>query len=95
MVGVKVATSLNYPRYISGVPVKIQSTDGGMMHHKFCLIDENTPNARLFIGTVNITLQGICSNWDTFVYTDNKVAIARLKEEFEEMWSTFHTRKSR
>lgn len=61
------------------------------MHHKFCLVDENTPTAELFIGTVNMTLQGLCCNWDTFVYSDNKETIDRLKTEFEELWSAFVT----
>lgn len=59
------------------------------MHHKFCLIDENTPSAKLFIGTLNMTLQGLCSNWDSFVYSDDKEIISSLKTEFEEMWSAF------
>lgn len=63
------------------------------MHHKFCLIDEDTPSAKLFIGTVNLTLQGLCSNWDTIVYTNDKIVIARLKAEFDELWTAFDTYK--
>lgn len=77
------------------VPIKVQNKDGSMMHHKFCLIDENTPYAKLFIGTVNLTLQGLCQNWDTFVYTNNREIMERLKEEFEELWLTFCTYECR
>lgn len=60
-----------------------------MLHHKFFLIDEDTPNAKIFIGTINLTLQGLCANWEAIVYTDDKQLIARLKTEFEIMWSDF------
>lgn len=75
--------------HVLGVPVKVQEKDGSLMHHKFCLIDENISEAKLFIGTVNLTLQGFCSNWDTFVYTNDKEVIESLKAEFQELWSAF------
>lgn len=64
------------------------------MHHKFCLIDENTPNKKAFIGTLNLTLQGLCSNWDTFVYTNDSNVIQSLKIEFERLWSAFSVYRS-
>lgn len=63
------------------------------MHHKFCLIDENTDLAKLFIGSVNLTLQGICYNCDTFVFTNNNTAIITLTKEFNELWLNFKDKK--
>lgn len=81
--------SFNYKMHVSGIEVKAQKSDGSMMHHKFFLIDEDTPNAKAFIGTANLTLQALCANWEAMVITDDKELIARLKTEFEIMWSAF------
>lgn len=59
------------------------------MHHKFCLIDEKTEHGKICVGTMNITLQGITSNWENIVCTNNKEMLLSFSLEFEEMWSSF------
>lgn len=60
------------------------------MHHKFCLIDEfDHINAQLFYGSLNLTMQGITSNWETVVFTKNQNLIKYFSEEFEYLWKTF------
>lgn len=58
-----------------------------MMHHKYCLIDENDPQgAKAFFGSVNLTAQAFCKNFEAMILTNNKNIIKKLSEEFEEMW---------
>lgn len=75
--------------HVLGIPVKTQERDGGLMHHKFFIIDEDTPNAKIFVGSLNLTMHGLCANVEAVVTTDDKRVIDRFKEEFELMWSTF------
>ncbi|CAG9819381.1 unnamed protein product [Phaedon cochleariae] len=75
----------------SCVPFKVQPTNNhGMMHHKFCLIDKENPKcAKMFFGSLNLTSQGLVSNFESVILTNNLNIINRYCEEFEEMWSTF------
>lgn len=59
------------------------------MHHKFCLIDEKTEERRMFVGSLNLTLQALTSNWDDLMFTDNPDMIKRFADEFEELWQVF------
>lgn len=69
--------------------MKVQPKDGSLMHHKFCLLDERTPQAKMFVGSLNLTLQALTANFDDLVFTDNPQIIAQLANEFEEMWKSF------
>ncbi|KAJ8925049.1 hypothetical protein NQ315_001220 [Exocentrus adspersus] len=74
----------------SGVPLKVQPNNQSMMHHKFCLIDkEDRDSAKMFFGSMNLTTQGLVSNFDNVVLTNNSTMIQRFSEEFEELWANF------
>lgn len=73
-----------------GILYKTQSSEESYMHHKFCLIDkEDKKLAKMFFGSLNLTTQAMCKNFDAIVLTNNSGIIARFSEEFEELWTTF------
>lgn len=75
---------------ILGIPYKVQPSDQCMMHHKFCLIDKDDKNcAKMFFGTMNLTGQGLVSNFESIVLTNNWNMIERFGQEFEELWENF------
>lgn len=60
------------------------------MHHKFCLIDkEDKDLAKMFFGSLNLTTQALCKNFDAVVLTNNYSIIEKYSEEFEELWAHF------
>lgn len=74
----------------NGVQYKMPQSGDEMMHHKFCLIDENDPStAKGFFGSVNLTAQAFCRNFEALILTNNWEIISRLSEEFEELWMLF------
>ncbi|XP_023027938.2 mitochondrial cardiolipin hydrolase [Leptinotarsa decemlineata] len=74
----------------NGICYKVQPSINGMMHHKFCLIDkEEEELAKMFFGSLNLTSQGLVSNFDVVILTNNLNIIQRYSEEFEELWSSF------
>ncbi|KAF5269997.1 hypothetical protein FQR65_LT05796 [Abscondita terminalis] len=74
-----------------GLTIKVQPKQrDNLLHHKFCLVDENHPqNSKVLFGTLNLTLQGLTTNFDTVLFTNNKIVIERYKDEFELLWSKF------
>ncbi|XP_022920636.2 mitochondrial cardiolipin hydrolase [Onthophagus taurus] len=72
-----------------GVEIKTQSIAEltGYLHHKFCLIDKNYDSQIMWFGSLNLTLQGICSNWDNIVITNNNDIILRFSNAFENLWT--------
>ncbi|KAG5897143.1 hypothetical protein JTB14_020872 [Gonioctena quinquepunctata] len=74
----------------NGICYKMQPSEQSMMHHKFCLIDKEEEDlAKMFFGSLNLTIQGLVSNFDTVVLTNNRNIIRRYSEEFEELWGLF------
>ncbi|XP_050301474.1 mitochondrial cardiolipin hydrolase-like [Anthonomus grandis grandis] len=70
-----------------GVICKTQQKADKMMHHKFCLIDEcDTGSSKVFFGSLNLTAQAFCKNFEALILTNNKDIIQRLSQEFEELW---------
>ncbi|XP_072397518.1 mitochondrial cardiolipin hydrolase [Diabrotica undecimpunctata] len=73
-----------------GILFKFQPLSSTKMHHKFCLIDKDEENeAKMFFGSLNLTSQGFCKNFDNTILTNNKDMISRFSEEFEELWQLF------
>ncbi|XP_050515894.1 mitochondrial cardiolipin hydrolase-like isoform X1 [Diabrotica virgifera virgifera] len=73
-----------------GIPFKFQPLESSKMHHKFCLIDKDEGDgAKMFFGSLNLTSQGFCKNFDNTILTNNKEIISRFSEEFEELWELF------
>ncbi|KAL1516653.1 hypothetical protein ABEB36_000536 [Hypothenemus hampei] len=73
-----------------GINYKVSRSTNEMMHHKFCLIDEKDPQtAKVFFGTINLTAQGFCKNFESLIYTNDKNIIQRLSTEFEQLWLSF------
>ncbi|KAK5642268.1 hypothetical protein RI129_008435 [Pyrocoelia pectoralis] len=75
----------------AGIPIKTQvQTVETVIHHKFCYCDENYPsNRKLFFGSLNLTIQGLTSNWDSVIFTDNRFLILQYKNIFEDLWTEF------
>ncbi|XP_018576423.1 mitochondrial cardiolipin hydrolase-like [Anoplophora glabripennis] len=74
----------------NGIPFKVQPSDHSMMHHKFCLIDkDDKSSAKMFFGTMNLTGQGLVSNFENVILTNNRNMIERFSQEFEELWGDF------
>tara|TARA_Y100000310_G_scaffold236686_1_gene239913 strand:+ start:132 stop:1157 length:1026 start_codon:yes stop_codon:yes gene_type:complete len=55
----------------------------GLMHNKFCIIDNNI----LFTGSTNPTNNGVNKNNNNLIFTESKVLISNYEDEFEELWS--------
>ncbi|KAK4876508.1 hypothetical protein RN001_009014 [Aquatica leii] len=74
-----------------GLKLKVQpSGRDNLLHHKFCLIDENHPkDSKIFFGTLNLTLQGMTSNFDAIIFTNNVQIVQKYRDEFEFLWSSF------
>lgn len=73
--------------------MKIQSDQSSLMHHKFFLIDENTPNEEVWFGSLNLTTQGMTTNWDNMIYTNNPLLISKLSKCFNMLWESFEAMK--
>ncbi|KAL3287269.1 hypothetical protein HHI36_001745 [Cryptolaemus montrouzieri] len=74
----------------SGIQVKTQKSDNSYLHHKFCLIDEKNKNsAKMFCGSLNLTLQGIVRNYEHVTLTNDYDIIQSFSEEFEKLWADF------
>ncbi|XP_056643171.1 mitochondrial cardiolipin hydrolase-like [Diorhabda sublineata] len=72
------------------IPYKLHSPRSIKMHHKFCLIDKDDPErAKMFSGSLNLTNQGFCYNFDNTVLTNNIYVIKRFSDEFEKLWNLF------
>ncbi|XP_060534635.1 mitochondrial cardiolipin hydrolase-like [Cylas formicarius] len=66
---------------------KMPDSTDVMLHHKFCLIDENHPQlAKMFFGSLNLTAQAMCKNFETVVLTNNSDWIQTFSQEFEDLW---------
>ncbi|KAF2892766.1 hypothetical protein ILUMI_13401 [Ignelater luminosus] len=75
----------------AGISIKVQPDKSKILHHKFCLVDENYPDeAKLFFGSLNLTCQALTSNWDITVFTTNYETISRFREEFDYLWYSFN-----
>lgn len=74
----------------NGVPVKVNVTENELMHHKYCLVDEKSGEvAKVFFGSVNLTAQALCKNFEALIFTNNVHLISRLSDEFEDLWLLF------
>ncbi|CAG9770940.1 unnamed protein product [Ceutorhynchus assimilis] len=74
----------------NGISYKTSPSVNEMMHHKYCLIDEKDPvGCKVFFGSLNLTCQALCKNFEAICLTNNQEIIHRLSEEFEEMWAMF------
>lgn len=75
----------------AGIPIKTQGqTVETVIHHKFCYCDENYPSkSKLFFGSLNLTIQGLTSNWDSVIFTDNRYLIIQYTNVFEDLWTEF------
>ncbi|KAK5639172.1 hypothetical protein RI129_011664 [Pyrocoelia pectoralis] len=70
-----------------GILVKVQKSWDEIMHHKFCYFDIEEPGrCRLFFGSLNLTLQGVTSNWEYLIFTNNLYMINEHKKIFESLW---------
>ncbi|KAH1008856.1 mitochondrial cardiolipin hydrolase isoform X2 [Dendroctonus ponderosae] len=75
----------------NGVVCLTSPSENEIMHHKFCLIDEKDPQAaKAFFGSVNLTAQAFCQNFEALILTNNQDIIERLSAEFEQLWTGFH-----
>lgn len=75
-----------------GIPVRwMKSTN--LMHHKFCLIDTHTEDARciplVVMGSLNWTNQALNGNWEDVAVTSQKKLVEQYKAEFERLWLEF------
>ncbi|XP_066250255.1 mitochondrial cardiolipin hydrolase-like [Euwallacea similis] len=74
----------------NGIAFKISPGVNEMMHHKFCLIDEKDEQmSKVFFGSLNLTVQAFCKNFENLVFTNNTKVIQGLSEEFEMLWERF------
>ncbi|XP_066155070.1 uncharacterized protein [Euwallacea fornicatus] len=74
----------------NGIAIKISPGVNEMMHHKFCLIDEKDGQlGKVFFGSLNLTAQAFCKNFENLVFTNNAKVIRGLSEEFEVLWDRF------
>ena len=61
---------------------------GADMHHKFCVVDAETPSPNddyVWTGSANMTYTGAFNTNHTIIIKDNEIAAAYL-HEFEQMW---------
>ncbi|XP_045785994.1 mitochondrial cardiolipin hydrolase-like [Maniola jurtina] len=75
-----------------GIPVRwMKSTN--LMHHKFCLIDTHTEDARytpfVITGSLNWTNQALSGNWEDVVVTSQRELVEQYQIEFERLWLQF------
>ncbi|CAH0548034.1 unnamed protein product [Brassicogethes aeneus] len=71
----------------AGIPIKC-GAKMEMMHHKFCLLDEEDSNlGKIMFGSLNLTNQAFSRNFDMTVYSNNSNIISRFSDEFEDLWS--------
>ncbi|XP_008199667.1 mitochondrial cardiolipin hydrolase [Tribolium castaneum] len=81
-------TKLLKERY--GFEVRTPPYQDSLMHHKYCLVDAEDPNLqKMFLGSLNLTVQGCLKNFEFVCITNNSTMIKRYNEEFESLWTTF------
>jgi phosphatidylserine/phosphatidylglycerophosphate/cardiolipin synthase-like enzyme len=78
--------------YLLGLGVDVRDhTPSGMMHHKYCVVDGNQPDAEptVLTGSHNWTFTAETANDEnTLVFRDATIA-AWYRAEFEQRWSAF------
>ncbi|KAJ3662183.1 hypothetical protein Zmor_006539 [Zophobas morio] len=73
-----------------GFDVRTPPCNDSFMHHKYCLIDaEDADLQKLFLGSLNLTLQGCVANFEFVVITNNPHMIREYSKEFNVLWNTF------
>jgi phosphatidylserine/phosphatidylglycerophosphate/cardiolipin synthase-like enzyme len=73
--------------HTAGIPIYIFPTDSsnqGLMHHKFCLFHQNGANARalLWTGSYNFSQAASNKNQENVVIIDDRTVFARYEAEF-------------
>ncbi|RZB41644.1 mitochondrial cardiolipin hydrolase-like, partial [Asbolus verrucosus] len=73
-----------------GFDVRTPSYKNSFMHHKYCVIDATDLNLRkMFLGSLNLTLQGCVANFEFVVITNNPQMIQHYNDEFQLLWNDF------
>jgi phosphatidylserine/phosphatidylglycerophosphate/cardiolipin synthase-like enzyme len=73
-----------------GFDVRVPPNEDTFMHHKFCVIDaEDLDLHKMFLGSLNLTLQGCVNNFEFVIITNNSHMITSYKDEFDLLWKTF------
>ncbi|XP_044271723.1 mitochondrial cardiolipin hydrolase-like [Tribolium madens] len=73
-----------------GFDVRTPPYEDSFMHHKYCVIDAEDPDLKkMFLGSLNLTVQGCVKNFEFVCITNNPWMLNRYNDEFESLWNTF------
>lgn len=65
------------------IPIRtLGSSDDGLMHHKFAIVDERV----VVTGSYNWTQSAERANYENLVFLDDPALVARFTEEFQRLW---------
>ncbi len=64
-----------------------QAYSDSLMHHKFCVLDINTPDARIITGSMNPTENDVKRNDNNLLVIHSNILAVRYQQEFDEIAS--------
>ena len=77
--------NLDFSEYIAlGGELRFYSSDNGLMHNKFCIID----NAILYIGSYNWTYAAEYKNQESVIATTDATVCADFRSHFDKLWES-------